>query len=78
MVTHYTIQTKDHKLAIKEEDISVGEFNILMNALKNYQINLEENYKEYVKDGTLPDVVVIMKEVLEDVTKLRRKLSGRE
>lgn len=78
MVTHYTLQTKDHKLAIREEDFTVAEFNLICNALKNYQATLEESYKEYMKDGTLPDVVVIMKDVLEDVTKIRRKLSGRE
>lgn len=76
MVTHYTLQTKDHKLPLKEQDLSIGEFTIIRHALINYQREMENTYASQVKDGLLPDVVKLMKEVLEDIDKVRKKLDG--
>lgn len=76
VITHYTLQTKDHKLPIKEEDLTIGEFIIIRHALINYQREMEKTYTSQVKDGLLPDVVKLMKEVLEDIDKVRKKLDG--
>ena len=76
MVTHYTLQTKDHKLVIREQDFERSEFLLLRNALINYQMTSEKIYTEYVKDGSMPDMVTMVKNVLEDIDKLRKKLDG--
>ena len=76
MVTHYTLQTKDHKLTIRELDLERSEFLLLRNALINYQRSSEKIYTEYVKDGSMPDMIKMVKGVLEDIDKLRKKLDG--
>lgn len=76
VITHYTLQTKDHKLTIKEQDLERSEFLLIRNALINYQRTSEKIYTEYVKDGSMPDMIKMVKGVLEDIDKLRKKLDG--
>lgn len=76
MVTHYTLQTKDHKLTIKEQDLERSEFLLIRNALINYQRDSEKIYTEYVKDGSMPDMIKMVRGSIEDIDKLRKKLDG--
>ena len=76
MVTHYTLQTKDHKLTLRELDLERSEFLLLRNALINYQRASEKIYTEYVKDGSMPDMINMVRGALEDIDKLRKKLDG--
>lgn len=76
MVTHYTLQTKDHKLTIRELDLERSEFLLIRNALINYQRDSEKIYTEYVKDGSMPDMIKMVRGALEDIDKLRKKLDG--
>lgn len=78
MVTHYTLQTKDHKISVKEEDLTLGEFDYIRNALKNYQNDLEWLYKRQAEKDALPDVVANTKSLIDDIVKLRKKIDGIE
>lgn len=78
MVTHYTLQTKDHKISIKEEDLTLSDFLYIRNALKNYQNDLEWLYKREAEKDALPDVIESTKTLLEDIVKLRKKIDGIE
>lgn len=77
VITHYTLQTKDHKLAVKEEDLTLQEFDIIRNSLKHYYLTLENSYEKMVNEG-IDDISLSIKEKLEKVRNLRRKLDGRE
>ena len=77
VITHYTLQTKDHKIAVKEEDLSLLEFDLLRNSLKHYYLTLENSYEKMVNEG-IDDISQSIKEKLEKVRNLRRKLDGRE
>ena len=77
VITHYTLQTKDHKLAIREEDLTTQEFDIIRNSLKHYYLTLENSYEKMVNEG-IDDISLSIKEKLEKVRNLRRKLDGRE
>lgn len=77
VITHYTLQTKDHKLAIREEDLTPQEFDIIRNSLKHYYLTLENSYEKMVNEG-IDDISLSIKEKLEKVRNLRRKLDGRE
>ena len=76
MVTHYTLQTKDHKISVKEEDLSLADFMYIRNALKNYQNDLEWLYKREAERDVLPDVIENTKSLLDDIVKLRKKIDG--
>lgn len=77
VITHYTLQTKDHKLAVKEEDLTPLEFDLIRNSLKHYYLTLENSYEKMVNEG-IDDISLSIKEKLEKVRNLRRKLDGRE
>lgn len=77
VITHYTLQTKDHKLAVKEEDLTLQEFDIIRNSLKHYYLTLENSYEKMVNEG-IDDISLSIKEKLEKVRNLRRKLDGRD
>ena len=77
MVTNYTLQTKDHKIAIKEDDLSVVELETVKLSLRHYYRVLEEQYEKFV-DLEMVDLAKDIKEKLEIVRQLRRKLDGRE
>lgn len=78
MITHYTLQTKDHKIAIKEQDLTLQEAELVRFALQHYYQTLERNYERFVVDEQLPEVATPLKETLEKVRQLRRKLDGRD
>ena len=77
MVTSYTLQTKDHKIAIREDDLSVVEVNTIKLSLRHYYRVLEEQYEKFV-ELEMVDLAKDIKEKLEIVRQLRRKLDGRE
>ena len=77
MVTSYTLQTKDHKIAIREDDLSVVELETVKLSLRHYYRVLEEQYEKFV-DLEMVDLAKDIKEKLEIVRQLRRKLDGRE
>ena len=77
VITHYTLQTKDHKIAVKEEDLTPFEFDLIRNSLKHYYLTLENSYEKMVNEG-IDDISLSIKEKLEKVRNLRRKLDGRE
>lgn len=78
MITHYTLQTKDHKFAIKEQDLTLQEAELVRFALQHYYKTLERNYERFVVDEHLPELASPLKETLEKVRQLRRKLDGRD
>ena len=78
MVTHYTLQTKDHKFALKEQDLTIQDVELVRFALQHYYQTLERNYERFVVDEQLPEVATPLKETLEKVRQLRRKLDGRD
>ena len=77
VITHYTLQTKEHKRAVKEEDLTPLEFDLIRNSLKHYYLTLENSYEKMVNEG-IDDISLSIKEKLEKVRNLRRKLDGRE
>lgn len=77
MVTSYTLQTKDHKIAIREDELSVVEVETIKLSLRHYYRVLEEQYEKFV-DLEMVDLAKDIKEKLEIVRQLRRKLDGRE
>lgn len=77
MITHYTLQTKDHKIPIKDEDLTIYEFEIIRNSLKHYYLTLENNYENLIIEG-FDDISKFIKDELEQVRQLRRKLDGRD
>ena len=77
MVTNYTLQTKDHKIAIREDELSVVEVNTIKLSLRHYYRVLEEQYEKFV-DLEMVDLAKDIKDKLEIVRQLRRKLDGRE
>lgn len=78
MITHYTLQTKDHKFAVKEQDLSLQEVELVRFALQHYYKTLERNYERFVVDEYLPELASPLKETLEKVRQLRRKLDGND
>jgi len=78
MVTHYTLQTKDHKFALKEQDLTAKEFETIKFALQHYYVTLEKSYETLVIEEQLPEISDMLKERLEIVRQLRRKLDGRD
>lgn len=78
MVTHYTLQTKDHKIAIKEVDLSDMEMEFVKFALKHYYQTLERNYERFVVEEQLPEAAQPLKESIEKVRQIRRKLDGND
>lgn len=78
MITHYTLQTKDHKFAVKEQDLTLQEAELVRFALQHYYQTLERNYERFVVDEQLPEVATPLKETLEKVRQLRRKLDGND
>lgn len=78
MITHYTLQTKDHKFAIKEQDLTLQEAELVRFALQHYFQTLERNYERFVVDEQLPELASPLKETLEKVRQLRRKLDGND
>ena len=78
MITHYTLQTKDHKFAIKEQDLTLQEAELVRFALQHYYQTLERNYERFVVDEQLPELASPLKETLEKVRQLRRKLDGND
>ena len=77
MVTNYTLQTKDHKIAIREDELSVVEVNTIKLSLRHYYRVLEDQYEKFV-ELEMVDLAKDIKEKLEIVRQLRRKLDGRE
>lgn len=77
MITHYTLQSKDHKIAVREEDILLSEYKIVRQALKHYYTSLEKSF-ERNRDEGLDDVARLIKTELDGVLQLRRKLDGRD
>lgn len=77
MVTSYTLQTKDHKIAIREDDLSVVELNTIKLSLRHYYRVLEDQYEKFV-ELEMVDLANDIKDKLEIVRQLRRKLDGRE
>lgn len=77
MVTSYTLQTKDHKIAIREDDLSVVEVETIKLSLRHYYRVLEEQYEKFV-ELEMVDLAKDIKDKLEIVRQLRRKLDGRE
>lgn len=77
MITHYTLQTKDHKIAVREEDIYKDEYDVICNALKHYYVSLERSFERHTDEG-LDDISRLIKRQLEDVRRIRRKLDGRD
>lgn len=78
MITHYTLQTKDHKFAVKEQDLTLQEAELVRFALQHYFQTLERNYERFVVDEQLPELASPLKETLEKVRQLRRKLDGKD
>lgn len=77
MVTNYTLQTKDHKIAIREDDLSVVEVETIKLSLRHYYRVLEDQYEKFV-ELEMVDLAKDIKDKLEIVRQLRRKLDGRE
>lgn len=77
MVTNYSLQTKDHKIVIKDDDISVVEMETIKQSLRHYYRVLEEQYEKFVELEMI-DIARDIKDKLEIVRQLRRKLDGRE
>lgn len=77
MVTHYTLQSKDHKIAVREADILLSEYKILRQALKHYFTSLEKSF-ERNRDEGLDDVARLIETELGGVQQLMRKLDGRD
>lgn len=73
MVTHYTLLTKDHKIALREQDLSQEELDMIKQTLKHYYVVLEQNYDKFL-ELEMQDVAKDIKEKLELVRQLRRKL----
>ena len=78
MITHYTLQIKDHKFAVKEQDLTLQEAELVRFALQHYYQTLERNYERFVVDEQLPELASPLKETLEKVRQLRRKLDGND
>lgn len=78
MVTHYTLQTKDHKFVTKEIDLTPMEMEFVKFGMKNYYQTLEKNYERLIVEEQLPEMAKALKEALENVRQIRRKLDGRE
>lgn len=77
MVTNYTLQTKDHKIAIREDDLSVVDLETIKQSLRHYYRVLEEQYEKFMELEML-DLALEIKNRLEIVRQLRRKLDGSE
>ena len=77
MITHYNIQAKDHKITLRDQDITPAEFEMVMIALKHYYTSLI-NSMDKMFDAGLDDVVHDLKNRSEEVRQLRRKLYGRD
>ena len=77
MITHYTLQVKDHKMAVKEEDLTFDDFDLIRNSLKHYYLTLENSYEKMLTEG-IDDISESIKLKLEKVRQLRRKLDGRD
>ena len=77
MITHYTLQVKDHKLAVKEEDLTLEDYETIKNSLKHYYLTLENSYEKMVTEG-IDDISESIRYKLEKVRQLRRKLDGRD
>lgn len=77
MITHYTLQTKDHKIALKEDDLTLDDFDTIRNSLKHYYLTLENSYEKMLTEG-IDDISESIKLKLEKVRQLRRKLDGRD
>lgn len=77
MVTHYTLQDKDHKLAIRETDLSLTELDMVKQSLRHYYRVLEDNYEKFL-EIEMQDIAKDIKIKLEIVRILRRKLDGRD
>lgn len=78
MVSHYTLQTKDHKFAVKEQDFSVADMEMLKTALMYYHHALERSYEHFYVEDQMPDVANSLKERIEKVRLLRSKLNGND
>lgn len=77
MVTNYTLQTKDHKIAIREDDLTVVDLETIKQSLRHYYRVLEEQYEKFMELEML-DLAIEIKNRLEIVRQLRRKLDGSE
>lgn len=77
MVTNYTLQTKDHKIAIREDDLTVVDLETIKQSLRHYYRVLEEQYEKFMELEMLDLALEIMNR-LEIVRQLRRKLDGSE
>lgn len=78
MVSHYTLQTKDHKFAVKEQDLSLAEIELLKTAVMYYHHALERSYEHFYVEDQMPDVANSLKERIEKVRLLRSKLNGND
>lgn len=78
MVSHYTLQTKDHKFSIKEQDFTVAEIELLKTAVMYYRQALERSYEHFYVEDQMPDVANSLKERIEKVRQLRSKLNGND
>jgi hypothetical protein len=78
MVTHYTLQTKDHKIATSEQDLTIMDLELVRFALQHYYQTLERNYERFIVDEQLPEMAKPLKETIEKVRQLRRKLDGND
>ena len=77
MITHYTLQVKDHNLSVKEDDLTIDDFYLIRNSLKHYYLTLENSYEKMLTEG-IDDISESIKLKLEKVRQLRRKLDGRD
>lgn len=73
MVTHYTLQTKDHKIPLREQDLSLEEINLIRLSLRYYYVSLEKSYEQFANEELI-DLSQTIKDKLENVRQLRRKL----
>jgi hypothetical protein len=62
---------------LREQDLSIEDIELLKNGLKHYYITLEKSYEETLEAG-MEDISSVLKNKLEEVRQLRRKLDGRD
>lgn len=78
MVSHYTLQAKDHKFAVKEQDFTPKEVEQIKIALRHYQYALERSYDNFYVEEQMLDVAQSLKEQIEYMRQIRRKLDGND
>lgn len=75
MVTHFNLQSMDHKLALKEQELKLSDVELIKSALKHYYTTLENSLEKICEAG-LDDISKEITSKLEEVRQLRRKIDG--